>query len=131
MMKKTKNKIFSCTKCGNPYEAYPPDDKHRIPTMISEEAKKDHKSVKYICKNCETSTCYTGRMINQTRHSMCSNLKESKRLHKNGYCFTGKTQTYLFIIDFSGEKSEKLSFRSLRYFVDCQAGFRAYHGGED
>ena len=52
MSKKSKNKIFSCIKCGNPYEAYPPDDKHRIATMLSEEAKKDHIIVKYICKNC-------------------------------------------------------------------------------
>ena len=52
MSDKLKYKNFSCTKCGVPYEAPPPDDKHIIATLVKEEAKKDHIIVKYICKNC-------------------------------------------------------------------------------
>ena len=52
MSDKLKHKKFSCTKCGVPYEAHPPDDKHIIATGVGEEAKKDHIIVKYTCKNC-------------------------------------------------------------------------------
>jgi hypothetical protein len=52
MSEKIKHKNFSCTKCGVPYDAYPPDDKHKIATMIVEEAEKDHVIVDYLCKSC-------------------------------------------------------------------------------
>jgi predicted RNA-binding Zn-ribbon protein involved in translation (DUF1610 family) len=55
MSDKLKYKKFSCTKCGTPYEAYPPDDKHRFATMVGKEANKDHIIVKYTCKNCGNS----------------------------------------------------------------------------
>jgi hypothetical protein len=54
MSAKIKHKKFSCTKCGIPYEAHPPDDKHSYATMVAEEAKKDHIIVKYTCKSCGT-----------------------------------------------------------------------------
>ena len=52
MSDKLKPRKFSCTKCGVPYEAHPPDDNHIIATMAKEEAKKDYIIVKNICKNC-------------------------------------------------------------------------------
>jgi len=48
--------IFSCPECGNPYEAYPPDDKH--PTASLEEPKESEVEgsvIKIIhdCKECK------------------------------------------------------------------------------
>jgi len=49
----SKRRIFSCPKCGNPYEAYPPDDLHET-VALQEPSKKDAESVIKIVHDCLT-----------------------------------------------------------------------------
>jgi hypothetical protein len=48
----SKKRVFSCPECGNPYEAYPPDDSHT--TVSLEEPKDALGSVIKIIHDCET-----------------------------------------------------------------------------
>ena len=45
-----KKRIFSCPECGNPYEAYPPDDNHTTASL--EEPKEAAGSVIKIIHDC-------------------------------------------------------------------------------
>lgn len=48
----SKVKKFSCTKCGTPFEVYPPDDRH--PTASLEKPKEAAGSIiemTYVCKD--------------------------------------------------------------------------------
>ena len=55
-----KVKKFSCLKCGTPFDAYPPDDRHDIATR-NEKDYEDHIKVDYRCKECSTiNTIYWG-----------------------------------------------------------------------
>jgi len=59
-MVKEKVKKFSCLKCGTPFEAYPPDDRHYKATR-NEKDYEDHIKVDYRCKECShTNTIYWG-----------------------------------------------------------------------
>jgi len=48
-------RIFSCPECGEPYEAYPPDDKHLDVSLESPENEATGSIIKIIhdCKNCK------------------------------------------------------------------------------
>jgi DNA-directed RNA polymerase subunit RPC12/RpoP len=60
MVKKEVAKTYSCLKCGAPFEAYPPDDRHTIATR-NEKDFEDHIKVDYRCKECDnTNTIYWG-----------------------------------------------------------------------
>jgi len=47
----SKRRVFSCAKCGNPYDAYPPDDLHDT-VALQEPSKKDAESVIKIVHDC-------------------------------------------------------------------------------
>jgi rubrerythrin len=47
----SKRRVFSCSNCGNPYEAYPPDDLHDTVTL-QEPSKKNAESVIKIVHDC-------------------------------------------------------------------------------
>jgi len=47
----SKRRIFGCAKCGNPYEAYPPDDLHDT-VALQEPSKKNAESVIKIVHDC-------------------------------------------------------------------------------
>jgi len=51
MSKDSRKRVFSCPECGNPYEAYPPDDLH-IRASLDEPSNKDATSVKKIIHDC-------------------------------------------------------------------------------
>jgi rubredoxin len=60
MVKKEAVKKFSCLKCGSPFDAYPPDDRHNVATR-NEKDFKDNIKVDYVCKDCRnTNTIYWG-----------------------------------------------------------------------
>jgi DNA-directed RNA polymerase subunit RPC12/RpoP len=60
MVKKEVAKRFSCLKCGTPFEAYPPDDRHGSATR-NEKEYEDHTKVDYRCKECgNINTMYWG-----------------------------------------------------------------------
>jgi len=60
MVKKEVVKRFSCLKCGTPFEAYPPDDRHDRATR-NEKDYEDHIRVDYKCKDCANiNTIYWG-----------------------------------------------------------------------
>lgn len=42
---------FSCVNCGNPYEAYPPNDENNIATQTPCN-RNDSIEIKYECDNC-------------------------------------------------------------------------------
>ncbi len=47
----SKRRIFGCAKCGNPYEAYPPDDLHDT-VALQEPSKENAESVIKIVHDC-------------------------------------------------------------------------------
>jgi DNA-directed RNA polymerase subunit RPC12/RpoP len=54
-----KTKMFSCAKCGAPFEAFPPDDLHSIATRLEKEATKDNVIAEYKCRDCgKVNTIY-------------------------------------------------------------------------
>lgn len=57
---KEKVKKFSCLNCGNPFDAYPPDDSHDTASR-NEGEYEDKIKVNYICKECKNvNTIYWG-----------------------------------------------------------------------
>lgn len=52
MAKDSKQRIFSCPECGNPYVAFPPDDIHDVAT-IKEPSMVEARSVVKIIHDCE------------------------------------------------------------------------------
>jgi len=59
-MPEPKERKYACIKCGNPFEAYPPDDRHDIATR-SEKDYKDSIKVEYQCPKCqEKNAIYWG-----------------------------------------------------------------------
>lgn len=62
MVKKEVAKTYSCLKCGAPFVAYPPDDRHTTATR-NEKDFEGHIKVDYRCKErgCDnTNTIYWG-----------------------------------------------------------------------
>jgi len=56
MSKDSKKRVFSCPECGNPYEAYPPDDLHDTVSLdepLSENAE-DVTKIIHDCLQCKT-----------------------------------------------------------------------------
>jgi len=47
----SKRRVFSCPECGNPYEAYPPDDLHDT-VALQEPSKENAESVIKIVHDC-------------------------------------------------------------------------------
>lgn len=57
---KAKERKYGCLKCGNPFEAYPPDDRHHTATR-SEKDYEDNIKVEYQCSKCgEKNIIYWG-----------------------------------------------------------------------
>ena len=52
----SKIRVFSCPECGNPYEAYPPDDLHTT-VSLKEPSKENADSIIKIVHNCSNSDC--------------------------------------------------------------------------
>jgi len=62
MVKKEVLKRFSCLKCGTPFDAYPPDDRHDTATR-NEKDYEDNIKVDYRCKECgHINTIYWGHI---------------------------------------------------------------------
>jgi DNA-directed RNA polymerase subunit RPC12/RpoP len=60
MVKKEVAKMYSCLKCGAPFVAYPPDDRHDTASRIEKEFE-DPIRVDYKCKDCPyINTIYWG-----------------------------------------------------------------------
>ena len=51
-------KIFSCVQCGHPYEAYPPDDSHRIGTLEKPNPEDVKGTVIEVTHDCENPGCH-------------------------------------------------------------------------
>jgi len=60
MSEKKVAKTYSCLKCGAPFVAHPPDDRHDKATRNEKEFE-DHIRIDYRCKECDnTNTIYWG-----------------------------------------------------------------------
>jgi len=46
-------KTFSCTNCGTPFDAYPPDDVRTVATR-SQDDYKDNIRIDYRCEKCKS-----------------------------------------------------------------------------
>jgi hypothetical protein len=56
MAKNSKQRIFNCPECGNPYVAYPPDDLHETAALKEPSAADSSDTIKIIhdCEKCKT-----------------------------------------------------------------------------
>jgi hypothetical protein len=52
----SKKRMFSCPECGNPYEAYPPDDLHTTVSLKEPSKENAYSTIKIVhdCLSCKT-----------------------------------------------------------------------------